>query len=205
MISKVRDICNEKKQYFVCEGAGGKSDKRFTAGILHKLNQPCNSKELEYIKSILGNFSHQFMEFYKNYNGALLFCDSLSDTAGFELAPVADWERLGEEMRAWYDLLDDEEREIDEFDWLNDGITFGQVPHSGNYFVLALSGSNKGKIIYSDHDGLEPTVYADSLFEFLEKIISNPVNEIEHLGCYARYSDGKTNIQWIPIQYLVNR
>jgi len=79
---------------------------------------------------------------------------------------------------------------------------FGQSNKCAGY---SLSGSNKGKIIYSDHDGLEPTVYANSLFELHEKIISTPVNEIYHLACYARYSDGKTNTQWMPVQHLVNR
>ncbi len=34
------------------------------------------------------------------------------------------------------------------------------------------------------------------LMRFLIKFLSQSV---EHLGCYARYSDGKTNRKWMPL------
>ena len=40
--------------------------------------------------------------------------------------------------------------------------------------------------------------------EFITRVTSNPAHLLsEELGCYARYSDGKTSIQWIPESYNV--
>jgi hypothetical protein len=43
---------------------------------------------------------------------------------------------------------------------------------------------------------------AESFEEFLDSILADPADFLNHLGCYTRYSDGKTDIQWIPKEYV---
>jgi hypothetical protein len=126
--------------------------------------------------------------------------ESETGTAFLAVHPFDAWEKLTADMAEWYDMVDEDELEETEIDWLEDGVSFAEVPSSGNYFVLARSGVHKGKVLYADHDGLEAEVYAESFNEFLIKFLSSPAEQIEHLGCYTRYSDGKTNRQWIPVE-----
>ena len=48
----------------------------------------------------------------------------------------------------------------------------------------------------------EPEPIAGSFEEFLDSIVANPADFLYRRGCYTRYSDGKTDIQWIPKQYV---
>ena len=76
------------------------------------------------------------------------------------------------------------------------------APQSGNYFVMPVEGPNAGKVFYADHDGWYESHFAKDFEEFITRVTSNPAHLLsEELGCYARYSDGTTPIQWIPESY----
>ena len=87
-------------------------------------------------------------------------------------------------------------------EWIMQGIAVGEIPQSGNYFVIQPNGEDAGKVFYANHDGFEPESIADSFEEFLGSIINDPANFLYRMGCYTRYSDGKTDIQWIPKEYV---
>ena len=82
------------------------------------------------------------------------------------------------------------------------GIAFATVPQSGNYFVLPIEGPSAGKIFYANHDGWYESAFADDFDGFLAHVVQDPVKLLaEEVGCYTRYSDGKTDTQWIPEEY----
>ena len=120
--------------------------------------------------------------------------------AGIAFFPIGEWAEKSSEMRE--SLLGMGWSEADMTDWLLLGIAFGEIPHSGNFFVLQPTGENAGKIFYADHDAFEPEPIAGSFEEFLDSIVANPADFLYRRGCYTRYSDGKTDIQWIPKQYV---
>jgi hypothetical protein len=79
----------------------------------------------------------------------------------------------------------------------------GTVPHSGNYFVVPIKGPSIGKVFYANHDGWYEKPFAKSFDDFVVRITKNPVKLLnDELGCYTRYSDGKTDLQWIPKKYF---
>ena len=147
---------------------------------------------------MLGEHSAQFEEVYANHDGFVLYKDSLSDAAGIEALPIAQWIEAGDDMRRWFDHLDDES----DLDHIRTGIAFATAPRSGNYFVMAVEGPNTGKVFYANHDDWYESHFSEDFAEFITRVISNPAHLLsEELGCYARYSDGKTSIQWIPESY----
>ena len=68
---------------------------------------------------------------------------------------------------------------------------------------MPVEGPTAGKIFYADHDGWYESAFANDFQKFLAHVTRKPVNLLnEELGCYTRYSDGKTDAQWIPEVYF---
>ena len=197
MINLDELISKNEEVTFKCKPAGGAKGEYF-AKTKSRLEDPADYEALELIKSNLGGFSQEFIDFFKKQNGARFHEESTAGASSLAIHPVQGWDELTSEMSEWFEMVDEDELEEAEVDWLDECVSFAEIPESGNYFVIALAGVNQGKIIYSDHDGLETEIYANSFNEFLNKFLSSPVEQIDILGCYTRYSDGKTDIQWIP-------
>jgi len=121
-----------------------------------------------------------------------------------EIYSIEWWDRFTNDMKQWYeDAIEFGDEELkDRLDWLDNCIAFAEPSDSANYFVIALQGKHAGKIIYIDHDGAEVVVYADTFNGFLEKYLTDPIKEMDFFGCYVRYDDGETDIQWIPTKYI---
>ena len=123
--------------------------------------------------------------------------------AGIELLAVEKWEKGTAEMRDWFDHLTDEPE--NDPDHIVTGIAIATVPHSGNYFVMPVEGPSAGKIFYADHDGWYESAFANDFAGFLARVTRDPVKLlVDDVGCYTRYSDGKTSSQWIPEEYFAD-
>jgi hypothetical protein len=186
---------------FRCFAAGDKSGPRFLATIRHILNAPASPASIAQIRQMLGHNAEQVEAFYQHDDGCVLYRDTKSDAAGIEFLPVAQWEEATDDMRDWFDHLADEPE--NDPDHIVTGIAIATVPHSGNYFVMPVEGPSAGKIFYADHDGWYESAFADDFTRFLSRVTREPVKLLaEDVGCYTRYSDGKTNSQWIPEEYF---
>lgn len=185
---------------FICTN-GGRSEKTkrtFVARLYHVLYAPASVHDLAALRSMLGKYAAQFEEIYIKHDGFVLYKDALSDAAGIEALPVAQWNEAGDDMRQGLEYLDDES----DPDHIRTGVTFATAPESGNYFVMPVEGPNAGKVFYANHDGWYDSHFSENFDEFIARVTSNPAQLLsEELGCYARYSDGKTPIQWIPESY----
>jgi hypothetical protein len=83
-------------------------------------------------------------------------------------------------------------------DRLRYGVAFAQVPDSGNFFIMPIDGPNAGKVFYADHDGWYEEAFAEDFNAFVVRVTSDPINLLNRvLGCYTRFADGKTPVQWI--------
>jgi hypothetical protein len=186
---------------FRCCAAGNQSNDQFIAKVHHILNPGADAESLDRIRQLLGPFASQFVAFYERHDGFKLYCDLLSDAVGIELFPVVEWVEATNGMREFYDYL--KEYPQDETDHVLTGVAFATVPQSGNYFVMPLEGPTAGKIIYLDHDDWHESPFADDFNGFLERVTREPVQLlVEDLGCYTRYSDDETHLQWIPEEYF---
>jgi hypothetical protein len=186
---------------FRCYAAGAKSDARFLAKVRHVLNEPASPKSLAQVRKKLAGHADKVLAFYQRHDGFVLYRDTISDAAGIELLPVAQWEEATDDMRDWFDHLTDEPE--NDPDHIVTGIAIATVPHSGNYFVIPVEGPAAGKIFYANHDGWYESAFADDFDDFLAHVTREPAKLLaEEVGCYTRYSDGKTDAQWIPEQYF---
>ena len=62
-----------------------------------------------------------------------------------------------------------------------------------------------GKIFYADHDGWYESPFAEDFNGFLLHVTQEPARLLaKEVGCFTRYSDGKTDTQWIPEEYFVD-
>ncbi|HEU5283549.1 MAG TPA: SMI1/KNR4 family protein, partial [Burkholderiales bacterium] len=217
-------------QRFVCCADDDAEGDEYVAHIEHKLNPGAGAGALQTLRNTLGGLAGEFQPFFERFDGATLFADKRSDAAGISIAPIELWGSLTEpylEDLENYDLFSadeldeldredededyDDEFEADEDDddepslpaWMYSAVVIGEVTDSGNPFVVATEGDERGNIYYFDHEVLEPELFASSFQEFLARIVyCDPPRLLMHLGGYARYSDGRTATQWLPRRYV---
>ncbi len=185
---------------FICQAAGlGRESERFTAHLQHVIRPPASAANLQYLHSLFPKGADQLTAFYAIHEGFVLYGDTLSDASGIELFEIADMEEQTDSMRGWLEMLEDEEDD----NRLKSAIAIGESPHSGNYFAIPVEGPHLGKVFFVDHDDWDPQPFAETFDEFLALICEAPAKLLsEILGCTARYSDGHTDTQWIPLEYL---
>jgi hypothetical protein len=140
--------------------------------------------------------------FVELHDGVLLYRDSKSDAAGIEFFKATDWHSRTKEMRDSMIAMGFAEDQMP--DWFHRGVVFGEIPHSANYLVLQPDGNLAGNIFYCDHDDFRSEPMAASIEEFLSMIVDDPPGFMYRCGCYTRYSDGKSDIQWIPMEYVAD-
>jgi hypothetical protein len=183
---------NDPRPGFQCYAAGSKTAEiGFSTNVHHKINTKASAKELSRLDKLLGTSGKQVRDLYALHNGMCLYCQG--DMPAVEFFPIAEWEAKNRQWKEWWEgALSDDEL----YDFQKEGVAFGEPSASGNYFVFY-----QGKVHYWDHDGGDDAPLAESFFEFLCRLVSDPAKLLHDLGCHARYSDGKTGIQWIPKKY----
>ena len=162
----------------------------FVLDVRNRISSGASEDELNDLSEILNENTNEIKTFYKLHNGIQLYCQD--DNPAIEFFEISQWLDKNEEWKEWFEDLEDDEI----WDFQKEGIAFGEISFSGNYFVF-----NNGKIYYSDHDGGDDEPLANSFYEFLTLIVTDPAKFLYDLGCYTRYDDGKTDIQWIPKSY----
>ena len=197
--AKLEELLAHPAPGFICKGAGSERSKKFVAKITHELSKPASANALSKLKRMIPVGSDQLLTFYVHHDGLILYKDTIGDAEGVQLFAVEEMDAGTNELREWLDMLEDE----DDHNKLKSAIAIGQVPHSGNYCAMPVEGPGVGKIFYVDHDDWREEAFSESFDEFLSRIADSPAKLLsEDLGCYARYSDGQTEIQWIPEEYF---
>jgi hypothetical protein len=198
-LAKLNELLAHPAPGFICEGAGETGAKKFLAKITHEALGPASASDLSKLEAMIPSGAEQLLAFYKIHDGVILYKDTVDDAEGVELFAVENMEEGTNELREWLDTIEEE----DDGNKLKSAIAIGQVPHSGNYFAMPVEGLGVGKVFYVDHDDWSEEPFANSFDEFVDRITTSPAKLLaEDLGCYARYSDGKTEIQWIPEEYF---
>lgn len=181
---------------FHCYACSDKSESlSLVAKLSHVFGPPANLTAIQLIQEYIGPGADGFVELYSKHNGLTLYRDRNGDAEGLRLYNVEDWESRTQEMKNWYSDMDEYPTGV------ADALAFAEIPHSGNYFTVKISGAERGSIFYSDHDDFTDTAFAKSLDAFLSRIVDDPAQFLYDVGCYTRYSDGKTSTQWIPKQF----
>ena len=199
--NKLRELLQHESPGFQCYYAGDRSKQLgFMASVRHILGQPSTARSLAQLDSQLGVSGMIIRDLYAMHDGMTLFCDTTSDAAGFELFQIADWPVQTDEMRESMEAMGVVAAEMPE--WFSSGVVVGQIPHSANYFVIGTTGEDSGKIFYMDHDDFVEEPIANDAESLIDGFLADTAQFLFDRGCYTRYSDGKTNRQWIPKHYV---
>ncbi|MFT3705944.1 MAG: SMI1/KNR4 family protein [Agriterribacter sp.] len=161
-----------------------------TVDIHNILNDAASENEISLLRKLIPHNNGELIDFYTTHNGIKLYCNN--DTSGIEFYAAKDLNKLNEMWKEELAYFEDYQL----YDFQKGGVAFGEISHSGNYFVLF-----EGAVFYSDHDGEDEEAIGATFFDFLSKIADNPADLLFKMGCYTRYSDGKTNKQYIPKEF----
>lgn len=133
--------------------------------------------------------------------------------------PTKHAEVIQQNEEALKELLDDPDEDVvtgvtdDLKNWLPNLLIIGEECMSGNYLALDYrQGGEIGEspIVYLDHELMyqgsdDRDIIATSVTELLVKLKENPAEFLnDTLSCITRYSDGKTDEQWIPSKYRID-
>jgi hypothetical protein len=184
---------NEPRPKFECEAAGGSKKRHIEVPISHNLGSPAKAAELALLRKLLGRHAKQVQALYCLHDGLELY--GQSDSGELIFHPIHSWSKATSELRREHKDSGRGDDEIHEFE--RKGVVFGEPAGSGNHLIL-----HQGKVYYANHDGGDDEPLADSFDGLLDRIVADPARFLYELGCYARYSDGRTGTQWIPMRYF---
>lgn len=184
---------------FVCTEAGPNSQLSFTASVTHRVGEPASASELGRLRRLLGADDPDLITFYACHNGLTLYCDVLSDAAGIHFFSM---DQIVEATRYFDERFREFQMEVLYGDLMN-GVVVAEVPGAVSYFVYQTGTERRGSIYYLMYDPMyDEGLRFESLPDLLDQIVANPAQFMNDLGCYTRFSDGVTDKQWIPDQYV---
>jgi hypothetical protein len=185
---------NDTAPRFVCSPADGDRGRRIEVPVTHVLEAPAAPLNLDVVIRLLDLQAADVIELYSRHDGLDLYVQGGASSA-LTFYPVNQWERATRDFRRDFEEWGRDEDDL--FDFETQGIVFGEPPASGNAFLLY-----RGAVYYSNHDGGDDTPLAPTFAAFMDRIVDDPAKLLFDLGCYARYSDGVTDTQWIPERYV---
>jgi hypothetical protein len=201
-------LLKRKNQRFVCTNGGWPAPAPpYVARIRHDVTPPLDEETLSQLRRQLGDVPSLF-EFYRRWGSARLYCDTVHMTpigyaSAFFIAPPESWKELREGFEGWVEALTSEEREDLLPGWLSGPyVVVGEVPNSGNYFLIPVEGQEKGKVFEFEHDGFEFVEAGSDFAAFVDKLCAVDEGLLQDIRCHTRYSDGKTPAQWMCEQYF---
>ena len=197
-LSQLEELLGRKDQRFICDNLN--DPRSYEALIEHETEDGLSEMQLKKITAQYGD-DVQLHEFYSRFGSIRLYCDTKGDTSGYYIAHPDEWSTLKEEFLDWLEILDEEEKTEVLPGWIDNFIAIGELPNSGVYHLMPLTGSDRGKIFEFDHDGFEIGEFAQSLSEYI-KFIADPNEVVKTLGSYTSYRDGETDVQWFPKKYV---
>lgn len=203
----LQELLQRRNQRFVCTDTGWPEPgpDRHVAVIRHEVTPPLDDSTLAALEEQIG--IPELLAFYQRWGSARLYCDTIHRepigfASAFYIAPPGSWAELQDRFEGWLEILDPEERADLLPAWIDAYVVVGEVPNSGNYFLVPLEGADRGKVFDFEHDGFEFIERAPDFEQFVDGLCT--VNEallFEILG-HTRYADGKSSIQWLVREYL---
>jgi hypothetical protein len=201
ILDKFESHLRDPSPGFRCFACGDRTETpAFLARVKNRINRPGSAKALAGLEALFGKLPTALRRFYELHDGVLLYRDTKSNAAGVEFFKASEWQSRTNEMQE--SMFDMGFEESDMPDWFHQGLVFGEIPHSGNYLIIQPAGKEAGQVFYADHDSFTEGAIAASFKDLLLMIVDDPPGFMYARNCFTRYSDGKTDTQWIPKEYV---
>lgn len=208
MFNDLKHLLTHANARFVCVAAGDHvtNSKRFTTPIDHEASPPLDDCSLSELAQIVGD-QPEVTAFYRQWGSLRLFrglheLPSIGRASAYYIAPPTAWPEIRESVEDWWSHLGEEE--LQEFlpEWISNYAAIGEIPNSGNYFLMPLEGADRGKIFEFEHDGFEFIERGATFESFVNSLADTGASHLEQISGHTRYSDGQTASQWMPERYL---
>lgn len=207
MYAKLQALLGHRRPRLLCTPASnfGTDATHFTAFIDHAVTPPLDATTLRELREQLGDLP-PVLAFYERYGSARLFRDlkeqrGIGRASAYYIAPPDEWPALHSDAEDWFSGLSDDEAEEILPDWISDYVVVGEIPNSGNCYLMPLVGDQRGAVFEFEHDGFEFIERGADFEAFVEALASVDPDDIVRIGGHTRYTDGATEAQWMPIAY----
>lgn len=144
-------------------------------------------------------------EFYATFGGLTLFLDPVTHESAFEIVPPSQWPTLAGHFTAWLEGLSEDEAEEYLPSWIDDCAAVGEIPGSGNYLLVPLSGADAGKLFEFEHDGFEFIELAPSLGAFVAACLDLDASRLSRMASHLRFIESDPAVQWWIEKMVDNR
>lgn len=137
-------------------------------------------------------------DFFRTFESLMMYVDEQSGDTAYYIASPAQWVELDGYFRPWLDGLDAED--VAEYvpAWIDDCIVIGEIPHSGNYLLVPLTGTEAGVAYEFEHDGFEFIKVAETLPEFVMSALDLDSRRLTNIASHLRFvTEGSDNQWWI--------
>lgn len=131
-------------------------------------------------------------DFYATYEHLVMYFDEQSDEAAYSIASPSQWSELDSHFRPWLESL--EEDDLPE--WIDGCIVVGEIPRSGNYLLLPVSGPDAGKVFEFEHDGYEFLELGTSLPDFVLRTLDLDARRLTAIASHMRFVLPDERRQW---------
>lgn len=172
---------------FACSGLGRDGDTK-TISFKHIPEPPDKVSEVP--------DAGKLKEFYASFGSLTLYHHEASDDAAFHIANPAVWSMVHEEFSDWVDDLDEHEEEELLPEWINDCIAIGEIPYSGNYLLMPLSGEMSGHVFEFEHDGFEFIELASDILDFVVKALNPDSRSLTKMASHMTFTEAGEDKQW---------
>ena len=207
MYEQLQSLLSHHLPRLVCVPASGygTTETEHTVFIDHEASPPLDAGAVRELRAQFGDLPH-LLAFYECYGSARLFRDlkaqkGIGRASAYYIAPPDAWPELRSDLTDWFADLSEEETEELLPDWISDCVVVGEIPNSGNYFLVPLVGENRGHVFEFEHDGFEFIERGENFEDFVESLASVEPEHLRTIGGHTRYTDGSTEAQWMPVAY----
>lgn len=136
-------------------------------------------------------------DFYDTFSELTLYYDEISGDSAIFIACPDQWASLRILFTDWLEGLDEEEEEGLLPEWLGDYIVIGEVPASGNYFLMPTKGVKAGYIFEFEHDGFEFIEMATDIESFITKALNLDGEGLMNIASHMRFIESEDySKQW---------
>jgi hypothetical protein len=141
--------------------------------------------------------TEKLKDFYDTFGNLLLYHEPTSGDAAFYIASPVQWGSLEGYFRLWIEGLDEDE-EIELLpSWIDNCIVIGEIPESGNYLLIPLSGEKRGFVFEFEHDGFEFIERAPDIEQFVHQLLDPDASALSRMASHMRFVENEDqSTQW---------
>ena len=186
ILAELRQLIEKHTGIFYCRGCSHHNENKHI-NFKHVYQKP------GYTSCVLD--IGDLRDFYSTFGSLTLYYDEKSGDAAFYIAKPEEWGGLLECFNNWMEDVTDDNPEWLPY-WVGNCIAIGEIPESGNYLLVPLSGDKKGHVFEFEHDGYEFKEYGSSVEEFIRKALKPDSELLTDMASHMTFTENDPMDQW---------